>query len=43
MALEKLGFPGERARQVVTLALTEAEPSLAEDAGELLRLALGRL
>lgn len=43
LALEKLGFPGERARQVVTLALTEADPSLLEDAGELLRLALGRL
>ncbi len=46
LALEKLGFSGDRARQVVTLAIKEAEsadPALRDDAGELLRLALGRL
>ena len=46
LALEKLGFPGERARQVVTQAMKDAEtgdPALIDDAGELLRLALGRL
>lgn len=46
MALEKLGFSGERARQVVTKAVEDhanANPGLKKDAGELLRLALASL
>lgn len=43
LALEKLGFPADRARQVVTRALEASPQQLLEDSGELLRRALGSL
>lgn len=52
LALERLGFPGERARQVVTLTVERLEggsgvrdkgPGPITDSGELLRLALANI
>lgn len=45
LALEKLGFPLERARQVVaqTIAANPSVANIKTDAGELLRLALGNI
>ncbi|MCB0345821.1 MAG: Holliday junction branch migration protein RuvA [Bdellovibrionales bacterium] len=46
LALEKLGFPGERARSVVASTIksqADAQPAAMKDAGELLKLALANL
>ena len=43
LALEKLGFPSDRARQDVTRTLESAPQQLQGDTGELLRRALGSL
>ncbi len=46
LALEKLGFPGERARVVVSTTIEThgaTQPSVMNDAGELLKLALANL
>lgn len=45
LALEKLGFPGERAKAAVDSALAEIgdDTALRNDAGELLRLSLSKL
>lgn len=43
LALEKLGFPAERARQVVTRTIDALPSGPLSDPGELLRLALGSL